>query len=116
MAARSVNVKFNNETDLAMHRTYVKLDHGVWCENDLPPETIDPHSSGTWCSESNGFMTGTEGEAIYNLDNVGLVKVTWDNPYSGHNSYSASAPKGYEIATSGGSGDNANVTFTLIAK
>lgn len=113
MAARSVDVTFNNETDSTMHRTYMKLDHGAWCENSSPPETIAAHESGQWCSESDGFMTGTEGTVHYHLDGEGTVKVHWDNPYSGSNSYKYSAPKNFEIEKDGGSGDNARVTFTL---
>ncbi|MEU4154525.1 hypothetical protein [Streptomyces sp. NPDC026659] len=37
--------------------------HGIWSENALPPSLINPSDSGSWQSESDGFMTGTEGLA-----------------------------------------------------
>jgi hypothetical protein len=77
-----------------------------------PPEKIDPHGRATWGSESDGFMTGTEGTTTY-ASSAGDITITWDIPFAGSNSYSSSAPKGYTLSHSGGSEDNAHVTFTL---
>ena len=113
MSSRSTLIKFNNETNSALSRTYMNLDHGVWSSNMVPSETIPAHESSTCQSESDGFMTGTEGTVSYNLPGKGEVKLNWDNPFSGSNEYSATAPAGCSIARDGGGGNNASVTFTL---
>ena len=113
MSARSATIKLQNKTKSKLSLTGAKLSHGVWSENQYPPESIEAGGSGTWESESDGFMTGTQGSASYHLVDSGTVTVSWDNPYAGSNSYSDSAPKGFTISRTGGSGDNAVVTFTL---
>jgi len=114
MASRSTNVTLINNTDLTLILTQATLSHGVWSDGLYPPEKIAPHSKGNWQSESDGFMTGTEGTVTYTVENgTGNVVIHWDNPYAGGNGYSSSAPNGYEISQSGGSGNNAVVTFTL---
>lgn len=59
-----------------------------------PPETIGAGSlsrptTATWASESDGMMTGTEGQATYIIEAGENTTVTckWDNPYVGGNSY-----------------------------
>lgn len=70
-----------------------------------------------WMSESQGFMTGTEGNANFSLDspnNPAQVFVSWDNPYAGSNSYSCSVQsQPLKITRDGGGGDNASVVFHL---
>ncbi|WP_031079680.1 aegerolysin family protein [Streptomyces sp. NRRL S-118] len=112
-AARSTHVTFNNHTDRLMARTDARLSWGVWTANQYPPEAIPPGNTRSWQSESEGFATGTEGEATYVLQGVGNVKVRWNNPYVGSNSYECSAPAGYQCRRSGGGGDNASPVFTL---
>jgi aegerolysin len=112
MAARSTDVYLTNQTPSSLSRTYANLSHGEWTE-DLPPEKIEPSNQSHWKSESKGFLTGTEGIVKYHLDGAGEVMIHWDNPFVGSNSYTNSAPKGYEISHSGGSGNNASVEFTL---
>ena len=114
MSARSTTVKLQNTTDFTLTLINAELDHGIWSQNQYPPRTIGPKSEGSWMSESDGFMTGTEGSVTYQLsDSKGNVYIEWDNPYIGSNSYKHTAPAGFEISQSGGSGDNAVVTFTL---
>ncbi len=114
MSSRSTTVKLINNTPATLKLTNAKLSHGVWSQNMYPPETINGNSDGIWMSESDGFMTGTEGTVTYALPNgAGNVVIHWDNPYVGSNSYSDSVPSGYQISRSGGGGDNATVTFTL---
>ncbi|GGX14637.1 aegerolysin family protein [Aquimarina muelleri] len=114
MSARSTTVKLQNTTSDLIKLTDASLSHGVWSSNQYPPSTISANSDGSWMSESDGFMTGTEGTVTYQLPNgIGSIVITWDNPYVGSNSYSMKAPAGFEINKSGGSGDNAVVTFTL---
>jgi hypothetical protein len=112
MASRSATVTFINNTDLTLNLINAKLSHGVWTTNLYPPENIAAHSKATWESESDGFMTGTEGTVTYS-GSAGNNTVSWDVPYAGSNSYGSGAPSGYTLTHSGGSGDNASVTFTL---
>jgi hypothetical protein len=114
MASRSTVVILVNATDHDLQLTHATLQHGIWSDEMYPPLAIAKKSRGQWESESDGFMTGTEGSATWHLAAVGQVKITWDNPYVGSNSYSQSAPKKYKITHDGGSGDNATVTFTLV--
>lgn len=113
MAARSTLIRLENKTSLPLNRTSVKLPHGAWTENSYPPEKIPPGKGGVFQAESDGFMTGDEGTVIYYLVGEGMVTIGWDNPFVGSNSYTQSAPKSFSISHSGGSGDNAEVTFTL---
>ncbi|MCM2387319.1 aegerolysin family protein [Streptomyces albipurpureus] len=112
-AARSTHVTFNNHTAKPMIRTNAWLSWGVWTTNMYPVQSITPGTSTSWQSESEGFMTGTEGGATYVLPEVGSVHITWNNPYAGSNKYSCSAPSGFRCSTTGGGGNNAYVTFTL---
>lgn len=109
-AARSTDVTLNNRTATTFQRNYAKLDGGIW--NNLPPETVEVGQTGKWGSESNGFATGTEGTASYQLA-TGEVRIHWNNPYSGGNSYSCDVPYGYTCTRDGGGGNNAHVTFTV---
>ncbi|MEU7259660.1 Crystal protein ET79 [Streptomyces rimosus] len=113
-AARSTHVTFQNRTSSELTRTSSSLEHGTWSENLLPPDRVYPMSNGIWQSESNGFMTGTQGKAEYNMFGIGSVSISWNNPYAGSNSYSCSVPVGYTCRRDGGSGDNTAVTFTLM--
>lgn len=96
-----------------MSLSNASLSNGVWTNNMYPPKTIAANGDASWQSESDGFLTGTEGTVTYYLANFGDVKVSWNDPYSGSNTYGQSAPKDYSISHSGGSGNNTQVTFTL---
>lgn len=114
MSARSTTVTLQNTTSDTLTLTNAHLDGGIWSQNQYPPATISGDSKGTWMSESDGFMTGTQGSVTYQLpESQGSIYIEWDNPYVGGNSYKHTAPAGFEINQSGGSGDNAVVTFTL---
>ncbi|MFF4590873.1 Crystal protein ET79 [Streptomyces sp. NPDC001388] len=112
-AARSTYVTLNNNTGGLLGRSYDRLDGGIWTDNRLPPGNIPPGRSGSWQSESDGFMTGTEGEVQYLLAGAGYVTVHWNNPYVGSNSYSCTVPAHYTCSRTGGGGDNATVAFTV---
>jgi hypothetical protein len=114
-ASRSVDVYFDNQTDIMLTRRTFGLAHGIWTNDKVPPEQIAGQTKAYWRSESDGFMTGTEGFAEYypGVDLESIVRVIWDNPWLGSNKYTESAPSGYKISHSGGSGDNATVTFTM---
>ncbi|MER8042109.1 Crystal protein ET79 [Streptomyces sp. NPDC094032] len=111
-AQRSTNVTLVNKTGQNLVKTWEKLDHGCWTTNMLPPDNIPNGKSPSWASESCGFATGTEGRANYALPG-GEIKLHWNNPYVGSNSYECVVPSGYSCYRSGGGGDNASVTFTV---
>ncbi|MGP3686825.1 Crystal protein ET79 [Streptomyces sp. IBSNAI002] len=115
-AARSTQVKLQNRTPNTMERTSSSLVHGTWSDNMVPPDRVYPFGDGTWRSESNGFMTGTEGAAVFSMLDVGNVSIGWNNPYAGANSYYCHVPEGFDCKQGGGSGDNASVTFTVTKK
>lgn len=95
MSARSFDIYFINETEF----TLVRLDAGHLCHGEWstePPQTIAPHSSAHWRSQSGGdipligsIATGTEGWVRYrstvpNSEYKGdIVYVYWDNPFHG---------------------------------
>ncbi|MEV7779493.1 aegerolysin family protein [Kitasatospora sp. NPDC088351] len=112
-AKRSTHVTLNNNSGQLLSRNGASLDWGIRSDNQLPTFNIMPGQSGSWQSESEGFMTGTEGEVSYLVAGAGNVVVHWNNPYYGSNSYSCTAPANYTCSRTGGSGDNATVAFTL---
>ena len=114
-SARSVIVKLENQTSaiLMLQQDTLFLDHGEWVI--YPPQNIYPTQTAEWRTDSNGFMTGTEGRCTYQFiagSQIANAKIHWDNPYVGGNSYSISVvPPPYSGKYDGGSGDNATVTF-----
>ncbi|MEV6209598.1 aegerolysin family protein [Kitasatospora sp. NPDC051914] len=117
-AARSVSVKFNNWTGCTLTREEWGLNHGIWAQE--PPVRIYDQGQGSWASESNGFATGTEGWARFFSENCAdpvlngrLLRVHWNNPYVGSNSYdSTGTDLKFYVSKSGGSGNNASVQFS----
>jgi hypothetical protein len=123
MAARSVLVNLQNQTTQTLTRMNFGLRGGIWSSGPngqmVPPEQIPPQKNSTWQSESNGFMTGTEGFADYEIGSGGdpkqIVSLIWKNPFRSKNSYpsSISIPNNYRLEKTDGQGNNAAVTFTL---
>lgn len=125
-AARSVNVTFRNYVDTALALKEAHLDHGIWTPGYLPLENIGAGSQSkptatVFAAESQGFMTGVEGYVVYWLaDGKFALKLYFDNPYAGGDSYGVSLDgplaDEYQGAYTGGEGDNATVTMTLTGK
>ena len=123
-SARSITAVLSNKTDATLERRHCTLDHGAW--TNFPPEKIQPHGSGSWLTESDGFMTGTEGKISYTIvmekaggqkETLGQVTLHWDNPYAGSNSFDATVTaNAYEAVHTGGSGFNATVEWTFQVK
>jgi hypothetical protein len=113
MASRSTLVILQNQTGSDLQLTHAELSGGVWTTDMYPPADAPAKGSGKWESESNGFMTGTEGSVTYYLQGAGSVVIGWDNPFSGSNGYQSSCPKGFTLTHTGGDGNNATVTYTL---
>jgi hypothetical protein len=95
-AARTTVVSLKNITDCTLERTWATLSHGVWWK--YPPAVIPANTTVSFGSESNGFMTGTEGSATFMVtfcpelgpgpgSDLGSVTFEWNNPYVGSNSY-----------------------------
>ena len=117
MPARSVNVFVLNTTDksLTLVTNSQNLDHGEWSSGRYPPTVIPAGGFGSWASESKGFMTGTEGNVSYTVQDTGKTAVFyWNNPYAGGNSYSAGGPPGFKVTWVGGEGDNATVNYMFM--
>ncbi len=112
MAERSTKLNFKNSLQFTFIREEHDLSHGIW--KNSPPSKID--GSASWESESDGYMTGTEGYVKYSMvPNIILehLYLKWDNPYLGSNSYNSSCDANYEIINFNARGDNATVNFDL---
>ena len=114
-AARSVSVTFRNNTTHNLTMRYSEVFSGVW--RLRPRIYVSPSQEIYWGTESNGFMTGTSGAVMYDMDDGKHFTVKWSNPYVGSNTYTFSGTAlgagGFKITRSGGSGNNAQVTLTL---
>jgi len=113
-AARSVTITLSNRTGYTLSRANWVVDHGIW--STLPPETIANHTTVTWATESNGFLTGTEGHIYYWIgDTNQWVYLHWDNPYVGSNSYDQSVSGGgFEVDPSGrGDGNDSSIKYVV---
>ena len=130
-AARSVSVTFRNQTKYTLHNRTYQVMSGIWTLH--PPEYIYPGQEVYWRTESDGFMTGTSGNVWYYIQGADAYwsgcgcwyskyfTIEWNDPYVGSNSYKLGGNalgtgwwQGFHIAQSGGSGNNAQVTFTLL--
>ncbi|MEV0413186.1 Crystal protein ET79 [Streptomyces sp. NPDC050448] len=113
-SARSTDVVFSNSTSQQLTRVSSSLPHGCWNNDALPPDYIAKGITTSWGSRSCGMLTGTEGYTTYRVTATGQqIKIHWNNPYTGSNSYGCEAPTGYACTRTGGGGDNATVNFTL---
>ncbi|WP_057176780.1 hypothetical protein [Paraburkholderia caribensis] len=74
MAARSTEIALHNETDFPLVKIEDGLESGEWTDPWYPPAIIEPHRVGEWRSESDGFMTGTEGHVRYQFGSSGVVR------------------------------------------
>ncbi|OAR27139.1 hypothetical protein A8W25_02385 [Streptomyces sp. ERV7] len=110
---RSTRVALTNDSGRSLARTGASLSHGIWSDNSLPPSLIIPSGTGIWTSESDGFMTGTEGRATYTMSGGGTVSISWNNPFAGGNSYNCSVPAGFVCDRWGGDGKNTRVDFRV---
>ena len=112
-SARSVTAYLNNQTSFTLTLKSSSLQGGEWVIK--PPATIAAGQKGKWQSDSDGFMTGTEGNCVYRLsDGKTECKAHWNNPYTGSNSYSLDVDNPtYKGTYDGGGGDNATVNYYL---
>ncbi|MEA2190904.1 MAG: hypothetical protein QOI73_1025 [Solirubrobacteraceae bacterium] len=108
-ASREINVTFHNDSDQALELAQQQLPHGCWGDTS-PPQHIDVGATTAINSHSCGVATGTEFALDYRLTNSGQnLHMHYDNPFVGSNSYSDQAPQGYQVARTGGDGNEAHL-------
>ncbi|WP_329404178.1 aegerolysin family protein [Streptomyces melanogenes] len=119
---RNVDVTVVNHTNCTLRLDSTSLDHGVWNNKGQPPQVIGAGGTGTFGSGDLGWLTGTEGRAQYHAEdchsgtvhNGAVVKLHWDNPYIGSNSYdTGGSDSDFSRSTSGGSGNRTAVAFDI---
>lgn len=91
--ARSVVLILENRTHHKLERVSESHQHGGW---DVTPSSVIPaRSTVVWSSKDTGFMTGTEGQVTYRVedraDEETLLQVSWKNPFVGKNDADALA-------------------------
>jgi hypothetical protein len=132
-ALRSVNAVFRNETGQPLTCGEAVLDSGVWAS--LPANSVAVGATMKFRTESNVATIdskrlkiasgGPEGAVTYAIGATGYsVAIRWDNPLVGSNSYGCVFLRGgvpvkdapYSCSRSGGSGNDSNPTFTVVAR
>ncbi|ARP90346.1 hypothetical protein CAL14_08625 [Bordetella genomosp. 9] len=119
MSAREVHVWFYNCTHVPLQLISKSLSHGEW--EVKPPDVVYPGDTAYWRSDSDGFLTGTEGKAHYSTPDGMSIELWWDNPYVGYDKngiyFDGNAWFANDYTYYGGyqtqRGDDENVTFTL---
>jgi hypothetical protein len=114
MAAHSFAITLRNGSGVALRRTNLTLNHGIFSGNGnaVPPENIPNLTRASWQSESDGFATGTEGSVTYASD-AGDVFIHWDNPFVGSNGLGVGVPNSIIVEHGSIDGNDAAVTITL---
>jgi len=83
LALRGVLIKIRNDSNTKLLRVAFELDGKNQVFRVLPPECIEPHSIGTFGTQSQNGMVGTAGFVEYSfVGSFGLVKFGWQNPLS----------------------------------
>ena len=125
MAFRAVHVTLKNQTmeRQALILARSELEHGQWViePNDLVGDEDE------WESESSDFSigTGTEGRVTFNAGGVFVVRMHWNNPAIGRNTFDASVDppgrsdgSGFSVGFFGrdrfNKEDTARVTFVVV--
>lgn len=120
-AARSTKVHLHNGTGCSLYREDYSLAHGIWSQGQEPPQVLGNTGDANFQSESNGFLTGTEGTVrfrAYNCEegwrNGAAVVLHWANPYAGSNSYddNGTTQGMFRTTRESGSGNNADVYWS----
>lgn len=114
-AERSIDITLVNEPESALIWTDSGLDYGK--RKIVAPDSIAPGDKGRWMLESAGMATGCEGWMNWKIgENGPMVKLRYDNPWSGSNSYSnwvdpEDSP--YVVERTGGGGDNTQIIYNV---
>ncbi|MGV9267581.1 aegerolysin family protein [Kitasatospora sp. NPDC003701] len=112
-AQRSTWVGVYNRTSKPL--TLLESSGECWMENQAPQAIVRANGGSVmFASESCGPLKGTSGWADYMIGRDGRVHMTWNNPLVGANSYSCTVQLGdYSCERGGGSGEHAQVSFTI---
>lgn len=121
-ARRSMDITISNSSQYSLTLLSYQADHGIYSQS--PPTLVVPlHENnqgyrvpgqGSFRMESNGFMTGAEGHAKYQINATGdTISMWYDNPYAGSNAYSCTASGSVSCNWSGGNNNNAQLAFTI---
>jgi len=91
--ARTVVLLLENRTHHKLERVSDSHTHGGF---DVTPSSVVPaRSTAVWSSKDTGFMTGTEGQVTYRIedraDEETLLQVACNNPFAGRNDAEAVA-------------------------
>ncbi|KAF5538914.1 crystal et79 [Fusarium phyllophilum] len=115
-APRRIAASLVNNTQKTLTWVDSGVDHGT--RDAHAPDTIGPGDTGKWGLKSDGFQTGCEGWMKWSIgDNGPIVKLDYNNPYVGANSYSCSVDSAkYTAEREGGTGDHATVRFIVSNK
>ncbi|QGI66452.1 uncharacterized protein FFB20_02727 [Fusarium fujikuroi] len=115
-APRRIAVSLVNNTQQTLTWVDSGVDHGTRDAHE--PDTIGPGGTGNWGLKSDGIQTGCEGWMKWSIgDNGPIVRLNYDNPYVGSNSYSYSVESAqYTINRQGGTSDYATVKFIMSNK
>lgn len=106
-AERSCDITFVNSSDVALTYDSLDLRGGIWSPRFLrPPPRIEPHTTVTWGTESDGFLTGTEAVMYYRIElpggfHGGYIMLWWNIPWEGSRKYDQQSPPAYKWALTG---------------
>ncbi|MFE9558326.1 aegerolysin family protein [Streptomyces sp. NPDC006692] len=122
--ARSVWMTIHNNTSCGLELVESGLDHGEWSNwagVTSPAPYVYRNNTAQMGAEaaSPSLFTGTEGHATYRTygcydgaKNNRVVRLYWDNPYVGSNSYNTDGTDvAFAASHTGGSGDVAYVDY-----
>jgi hypothetical protein len=114
MAARSVRAFIHNETNSDLTLIREEVPDGEWGAG-RPPSRIPAWMTAPMGSESDGFLTGTEARATYQIggDPSQTIYVHWNNPFSGDNSYHTNTDPAHDSFYTAISGNHAVVNYVL---
>ncbi len=115
MSFRSTRIHVHNDTGVDLNLVSAEVTSGQWGDDERqrPPATIPGHTTSSFRSESNGFLTGTEGNVRFRIGGPGAQEVYlhWDNPAQGGNSYHQHPGPDFDVVRRGGGGNDATVDF-----
>ena len=117
-ATRSVILEVNNTTGFALS-LMGGGDHDWGGFRKLPPDQIGSHKTEMFTSQSDGFLTGTQGSVQYRVDGEGTIfHLEWSNPFIGDNEclcrVEGGRPDDYVTGTvNGGGNTNVHMRFMI---
>ena len=110
MATRDAYIKITNQSPYGITGLAISTVHGKRSDDDTHSSSLKPNDSTEFHSESDGFMTGTEGTITGNaidgtFNTQGSFSVHYYDPFSGVNHFDVTSSGGINIACAGNSDD-----------